>query len=318
MNGGAGDLAGGNRVCLATARHLIRAPLARQGKVRELYDLGDHWLIAVTDRISAFDVVLSPPIPGKGAVLNRLSAFWFARTTGLVENHMVHADAAELVRRGVLDEADLPLAGERLMVCRKAERIGMECIVRGYLAGGGWRQYAATGAINGVPLPAGLGKNERLPEPIFTPSAKNDAGHDEDIPYAEMERRIGSELADRLRACSLALYRFARNWCERRGIVLADCKFEFGLVDGRLTLIDELFTPDCARFWARESHAVGGDIDSMDKEPVRRHLAASGWDFRGEPAPLPDHVVSDTARRYAEIGRRIMGASGMPDKLNTR
>lgn len=296
----------GHVPALSTLRHVIRAPLAYQGKVRELYDLGEHWLIAVSDRISAFDYVLSPPIPGKGAVLNRISAFWFDRTAGIQRNHMVHADAARLVREGVAVEKDLPLLDGRIMVCRKAERIDMECIVRGYVTGGGWRQYAETGSINGIRLPEGLRKNERLPEPIFTPSAKNDVGHDEDIPFEEMARRIGADLAEELKERSLALYRFAGEWCEQRGILLADCKFEFGRIDGEIVLIDELFTPDSSRFWAKESYALGTDIDSMDKEPVRRYLAESGWDKNSPPDPLPDEVVRDTARRYAEIYRKIV------------
>jgi phosphoribosylaminoimidazole-succinocarboxamide synthase len=293
-----------NQQALDTVEPLIRAPLVYKGKVRELYDLGEHWLIAVTDRISAFDVVLRPPIPGKGAVLNRLSAYWFERTAHLQENHMVHADAARLVREGVVEEKDLPLVDGRLMVCRKAERIDMECIVRGYLSGGGWRQYEKTGAVNGIRLPEGLRKNDRLPEPVFTPSAKNDTGHDEDIPFAEMERRIGKRLAAELQSRSLALYRFGREWCWRRGIVLADCKMEFGLIGGEIVLIDELFTPDSARFWAAENYRAGADIDSMDKEPVRRYLAASGGADIGAD-PLPDQVVQDTARRYETIYRRI-------------
>jgi len=295
---------------LATVRPFIRAPLAYSGKVREMYDLGGHWLMAVTDRISAFDVVLEPPIPGKGAVLGRLSAFWFGRTARLQANHMVHADASRLVRDGVIAEDDLPLVDGRLMVCRKAERIGMECIVRGYLAGGGWRQYEAEGAVNGIRLPRGLRKNERLPEPLFTPAVKRDAGHDEDIPFEEMRRLVGPRLAGELKERSLALYRFASRWCEERGIVLADCKLEFGLADGGIVLIDELFTPDSARFWDGAVDAAGRDVDSLDKEPVRRFLAASGRRPDGGFPPLPEHVVQDTARRYEEIFRRITQAGG--------
>jgi len=300
--------AGPDRTALATVEPYIRAPLAYRGKVREMYDLGDHWLMAVTDRISAFDVVLEPPIPGKGAVLGRLSAFWFERTGHLQANHMVHADASRLVRDGVIAEADLPLLDGRLMVCRKTERIGIECIVRGHLSGGGWRQYEATGAVNGIRLPAGLRKNERLPEPLFTPAVKRDAGHDEDVPFEDVRRMIGSRLADELRERSLALYRFGSEWCAARGIVMADCKMEFGLIGGGIVLIDELFTPDSARFWPADIDAAGKDVDSLDKEPVRRFLAASGKRHDGGFPPLPAHVVRDTSLRYEEIWRRITQA----------
>lgn len=289
---------------LYTAEAYVRAPLVRKGKVRELYDLGEHWLIVVTDRISAFDHVLEPAVPDKGRVLNGLSAFWFDRTRHLQPNHVVHTDADRL-GDAVMDAGRL--AG-RVMVARKAQRIDIECVVRGYITGGGWRQYAATGEVNGVRLPAGLRKNDRLPEPIFTPAVKNDAGHDEDIPFGELARRIGRELAEELRERSLRLYAFGRDYCAERGVILADCKFEFGLIDGEIVLIDELFTPDSSRFWAVEKYAPGIEIDSMDKEPVRSYLAASGWDRKSPPPPLPPEVVAATTARYREIYRRLTGA----------
>lgn len=291
---------------LSSAAGLIAAPLLYKGKVRELYDLGEHLLIVVTDRISAFDYVLEPPVPGKGKVLNQLSAYWFAETAQLQPNHMVHTDVAllgDLVR-----PADKEKLRGRIMVTRKARRIDIECVVRGYLAGSGWRSYTATGQINGIQLPPGLRKNERLPEPIFTPAAKHDVGHDEEITYADLENRVGHALAAELRERSLRLYHNAHEACERKGILLADCKFEFGLIDHEIILIDELFTPDSARFWAKDSYELDREIDSMDKEPVRQYLANSDWDRNAAPKPLPPSVVIQTARRYQDIFTRLTAA----------
>lgn len=236
---------------LSTAEGLIHAPLLYKGKVRELYDLGEHFLIVVTDRISAFDYVLEPPVPEKGNVLNKLSAFWFEQTKDLLENHVVHTDVNKLGH--VIDEQNKELLKDRIMVTLKAERIDIECVVRGYITGGGWRQYEQNGEVNGIPLPEGLRKNERFPKPLFTPAAKNDVGHDEDISLHQMKELVGVELTGELEEKSLALYEFARAFCEKRGIILADCKFEFGLVNGKVILIDEIFTPDSSRFCTRKS-----------------------------------------------------------------
>ena len=195
----------------------------------------------------------------------------------------------------------------RIMVTRKAERIDIECVVRGYITGGGWRQYEKTQAINGIELPEGLRKNERFPEPIFTPAAKNDVGHDEDIPFERMCELVGDELAAELRDRSLELYRFAHEYCKERGIILADCKFEFGLIDGKVILIDEIFTPDSSRFWSEGNYAYDVEIDSMDKEPVRTYLLGSDWDRDSRPDPLPELVVQATTARYREIYRRLTG-----------
>lgn len=288
---------------LSTAAGLVGAPLVYKGKVRELYDLGEHYLIVVTDRISAFDYVLEPPVPYKGIVLNTLSAFWFDKTAAIQPNHVVHTDVAKL---GSVAKDPEQLEG-RIMVTKKAQRIDIECVVRGYITGGGWRQYRQSQAVNGIPLPPGLRKNEKLPEPIFTPAAKNDVGHDEDILFEEMARRVGAELAGELRERSLKLYDFASRYCEERGIILADCKFEFGLVDGQVVLIDEIFTPDASRFWEKDKWALDIEIDSMDKEPVRTYLAGSGWDKNSKPDPLPAHVVEETTRRYLDICERLTG-----------
>lgn len=286
---------------IATAVDLVKAPLLYKGKVRELYDLGEHYLIVVTDRISAFDYVLEPPVPGKGNVLNRLSALWFERTAHMQPNHVVHTDAYRLPQ--ALPDPE-PLR-DRIMVSRKAQRIDIECVVRGYITGGGWRQYTQTGEINGIKLPDGLRKNSKFAEPLFTPAAKNDVGHDEDISYERMEELVGRDVAAQLKERSIKLYTFASELCAERGIILADCKFEFGLIDGEVVLIDEIFTPDSSRFWAKEKYALDVEIDSMDKEPVRQYLAGSDWDKNSVPAPLPDDVVAETTRRYVDIYSRL-------------
>lgn len=286
---------------VSTAVELVDAPLLYKGKVRELYDLGEHTLIVVTDRISAFDYVLEPAVPEKGNVLNRLSAFWFDQTRELMDNHVVHTDVERL---GPIAK-DKTLLKERIMVVRKAKRIDIECVVRGYITGGGWKQYQASGKVNGIKLPEGMRKNEAFPEPIFTPAAKNDVGHDEDISMDQMKAMIGEELALELQEKSLKLYGVARDYCAERGIILADCKFEFGILDGRVILIDEIFTPDCSRFWAKEKYALDIEIDSMDKQPVRTYLASTTWDQNSQPDPLPAEVVEETTRRYQDIYHRL-------------
>ncbi|WP_079914021.1 phosphoribosylaminoimidazolesuccinocarboxamide synthase [Paenibacillus sp. 32352] len=287
---------------ISSAEQYVKAPLLYKGKVRELYDLGEHYLIAVTDRISAFDWVLSPAVPDKGSVLNSLSKFWFEQTKDMVPNHLVHGDVEKL---GDLI-TDREVMKDRFMVTKKAQRIDIECVVRGYITGGGWRQYEKTGEINGHKLPEGLRKNERFPKPIFTPAAKNDVGHDEDISIERMKELVGAELTEQLEAKSIMLYEFARQFCEERGIILADTKFEFGLIDGEIILIDEIFTPDSSRFWAKENFAYDIEIDSMDKEPVRTYLSGTDWDKNSEPAPLPAEVVEETSRRYRAIYDRLV------------
>ncbi|MBW7474863.1 phosphoribosylaminoimidazolesuccinocarboxamide synthase [Paenibacillus oenotherae] len=292
-------------IALSSAVDYVKAPLIYKGKVRELYDLGEHYLIVVTDRISAFDYVLDPAVPEKGNVLNRLSAFWFEQTADIQPNHVIHTDVAKL--GDIITEPEL--LKNRIMVTKKAERIDIECVVRGYITGGGWRQYEGTSAINGIELRAGMRKNERFDAPLFTPAAKNDVGHDEDIPFERMAEMIGAGLAEELRERSIKLYEFARAYCEERGIILADCKFEFGLIDGKVILIDEIFTPDSSRFWAKENYAYDIEIDSMDKEPVRTYLAGSDWDKNSKPDPLPAEVVEETTRRYLNIFERLTGSS---------
>jgi phosphoribosylaminoimidazole-succinocarboxamide synthase len=289
---------------ISTAADYVNAPLLYKGKVREMYDLGEHFLMVVTDRISAFDYVLSPAVPDKGNVLNQVSKFWFGQTADFMENHLIHADLEKLPA-GLVRDADI--MKHRFMVTKKAQRIDIECVVRGYITGGGWRQYQKTGEINGIKLPEGMRKNEKFAQPIFTPAAKNDVGHDEDISFERMEELVGKEIAAELREKSLKLYEYAHAYCQERGIVLADTKFEFGLVDGKVILIDEIFTPDSSRFWAKENYELDIEIDSMDKEPVRTYLSNSDWDKNSEPDPLPASVVEETSRRYRDILNRLTG-----------
>lgn len=286
---------------MATAVDLVKAPLIYKGKVRELYDLGEHLLMVVTDRISAFDYVLEPPVPGKGVVLNMISRAWFEVTAQYMQNHIVHSDVDKLGDIIVDKEA----LRHRITVTKKATRIPVECVVRGYLTGSAWRQYQETGKVNGHVLPEGLLKNQRLSHPIFTPAKKNDVGHDEDITLAQMSEWLGEKLTEQLAQKSLMLYVIAHGYCESRGIYLADAKLEFGFIGDEILLIDELFTPDSSRFWAKDKYSLNTEIDSMDKEPVRTYLAQSDWDRNSQPAPLPDAIVEETSRRYQEILHRL-------------
>ncbi|SCW77781.1 phosphoribosylaminoimidazole-succinocarboxamide synthase [Paenibacillus tianmuensis] len=295
-------MSGTTTTAISSAEPYVKAPLLYKGKVRELYDLGEHYLIAVTDRISAFDWVLSPAVPDKGNVLNSLSRFWFEQTAGIQPNHLVHADVDRL---GELI-TDREIMKDRFMVTKKAQRIDIECVVRGYITGGGWRQYQKTGEVNGHKLPAGMRKNERFPQPIFTPAAKNDVGHDEDITIERMTELVGAELTQQLQEISIRLYEFAQEFCEVRGIILADTKFEFGLIDGEIILIDEIFTPDSSRFWDKSKYELDIEIDGMDKEPVRTYLSGTDWDKNSEPDPLPPQVVEETSRRYRDIYNRLV------------
>ncbi len=286
-------------VILETA---LPVPRYARGKVRDMYDVGEQLLIVTTDRISAFDVVLPMGIPGKGRVLNTLSAFWFRRSRRLMPNHLITTDVADYP--AALQPHGEILAG-RSMLVRKAERIDAECVVRGYLAGSGWRDYVRTGAVCGHALPPGLLESQELPEPIFTPATKADSGHDENISREELASHIGPELASRLEAASLAIYAFGRAEAQRAGLIVADTKFEFGLYQGELILIDEAFTPDSSRYWDIDIYEPGHPQPSYDKEFVREWLRESGWDME-PPAPmLPDDIIRKTAAKYAEALRRI-------------
>jgi phosphoribosylaminoimidazole-succinocarboxamide synthase len=275
----------------------------RRGKVRDTFDLGDGTLLMVaTDRISAFDVVLPTGIPDKGRVLTQMSRWWFAQTGDIVPNHLRDDDPRSL-------PAEVPWERwrERSMRTVRAERIDIECVVRGYLAGSGWKEYRSEGTLAGEPLPPGLGESARLPRPRFTPAAKNDEGHDENISRAQLAEAVGPELAGRLERVSLALFDHATEVCARAGMLLADTKFEFGFVDGELTLIDELFTPDSSRFWEAATWREGEPQPAFDKQFVRDHLETLDWDKRPPGPELPDEVVRVTREKYLEAARRICG-----------
>jgi phosphoribosylaminoimidazole-succinocarboxamide synthase len=282
----------------------LELPLFSRGKVRDIYDLGDRLLLVATDRLSAFDCVLPTGIPDRGRVLTGLSAFWFERLRDVVPNHMITVDPGEFP--AALHAHRDTLAG-RAMLVHRCRRIDFECVVRGYLAGSAWKEYQACGQVCGVPLPAGLRAGSRLPEPIFTPATKNDSGHDENISARQMAARLGSGLAGRLEEASLRLYREAAEAAERVGFLLVDTKFEFGLRDGALTLIDEALTPDSSRFWDAASYAATGSTESFDKQVVRDYLERIGWDKRPPAPALPDEVVEATRARYLEVYRRLVG-----------
>ena len=280
----------------------------RRGKVRDMYEVGEHLLMVATDRISAYDVVLASAVPDKGRVLTQLSAFWFARTGHIVGNHLISTDPGEYPEP--LREHAALLAG-RSMLVRRTRPIPIECVARGYLSGSGWKEYQRDGRVCGVQLPAGLRESDRLPEPIFTPATKADTGHDINISEAEAGRLVGSELVARLRALTLALYEHGAAHAAAHGIIVADTKFEFGIVAaaGReeVILIDEVLTPDSSRFWPAARYEAGGPQPSFDKQYVRDYLDGIEWD-RKPPAPtLPDDVVTNTRLRYVEACRLLTG-----------
>jgi phosphoribosylaminoimidazole-succinocarboxamide synthase len=279
--------------------------LRARGKVRDIYDAGeDRLLLVATDRISAFDVVLPDPIPDKGRVLTGLSSFWFDRTADLVPHHVVSTDPQAFPP----PFAGVPALAGRAMVVRKATVVPMECVARGYLAGSGWTQYVAKGAVCGVPLPEGLVESDRLSEPIFTPTSKAEAGHDLPLSPEEAADLVGRGLFERLKELTLGIYERLADTSAARGIILADTKLEFGFADGELILIDEVGTPDSSRFWPADVYAPGDAQPSFDKQFVRDWLDASGWDHE-PPAPrLPSEVVAGTARRYVEAYERITGS----------
>jgi phosphoribosylaminoimidazole-succinocarboxamide synthase len=273
-------------------------PLIASGKVREIYDLGDRLLMVASDRISTYDAVHPNPIPDKGKVLTGLSVFWFGRTRQIVPNH--HLSATE----GVPDDVR-----GRALVVRKLEMLPVECVVRGYITGSGWKDYQATGRVSGIELPPGLQESDRLPSPIFTPSTKAEEGHDEAIDFEQAAELVGSrELMDEVRAKSIELYRFAADHAAERGVILADTKFEFGMdADGVLTVGDEVLTPDSSRFWPADTYTPGQSQPSFDKQYVRDWASQTGWD-KLPPAPeVPEDVVEGTRGRYVEAYERIAG-----------
>jgi phosphoribosylaminoimidazole-succinocarboxamide synthase len=293
-------------VSVVLETHLSSLPLLRRGKVRDVYRVEDRLLIIATDRLSAFDYVLPSGIPGKGCVLTEISRFWFDRTRHLVPNHLVASDPAAYPPV-LAPHAEL-LRG-RSMLVRSLEMFPVECVVRGFLAGSGWKEYQQTGAISGVKLPAGLRSGDRLPEPIFTPSTKAETGHDENISFGAMVEIVGRETAERLRALSLEVYRFGCDLAERRGILIADTKFEFGRgLEGEIVLGDEVLTPDSSRFWPLGDHRPGREQPSFDKQFVRDYLERIGWDKRPPVPELPADIVAGTAARYRELCDRLTGS----------
>ena len=284
--------------------------LLHRGKVRDTYKLGEGLLLMIsTDRISAFDLVLPSAIPSKGLVLNRLSAFWFEQTKHLVPNHLVAlADAWEGDPEGMELIGALPAGGERqAMVVRQAERIDMECIVRGYITGSAWSEYRREGTVSGKPMPAGLVEGDPFPEPLFTPTTKAEEGHDMNMSDQEMLEMVGADLAGQLEQVSKSVYAFARDFALERGIILADTKMEFGMVDGQLYLIDELLTPDSSRFWDCQGYQPGQSQPSFDKQFVRDWLTSQGWNQEPPIPNLPDDIVSATSQRYLDAYRMLTG-----------
>jgi len=276
----------------------------RSGKVREVFDLGDTLLFVVSDRISAFDVILPDPIPYKGAVLNQISAFWFRRFSD-IRNHVVTVDFDEFPKE--LQKFREQLSG-RSMIVKKTKPLPVECVVRGYLAGSGWKEYQQSQSVCGIDLPAGLKLASQLPEPIFTPATKAETGHDENIDMKRCVEILGEEIADRVKTLSLEIYSRGRDHAAQRGIIVADTKFEFGMVDGDLLLIDECLTPDSSRFWPTDEYSVGHSPPSFDKQFVRDYLETLDWD-KSPPAPrLPKDVIEKTSAKYLEAFRRLTGS----------
>ncbi len=283
-------------------------PLYRRGKVRDTYDLGDKLLIVATDRISAFDVVLPNAIPNKGLVLNQLSAFWFEKTAHLMPSHLISVVTSTNQISSYLPSEICPdyILG-RSMIVRKAKRIPIEAVVRGYLSGSAWAEYKEKGTVFGLPLPEGLKESQELPSPLFTPTTKAESGHDLPLIKKDLEKLIGKALAQKIEQASLTIYNYARNYAQKRGIIIADTKFEFGIVEDKLILIDELLTPDSSRFWDKSQYVEGRPQPSFDKQPVRDWLIASGWN-KEPPAPeLPPEIVQQTSQRYQEAYRRLTG-----------
>jgi len=278
--------------------------LLKRGKVRDIYDLGDQLLIVASDRISAFDVVMPNGIPDKGKILTQLSRFWFEQTADIILNHFISTDMEDFPAN--IQPYREQLEGRSMLVC-KAEPLPVECVVRGYLAGSGWKEYQQHGAICGVTLPPGLPEYGRLEEPIFTPATKATTGHDENITVEKMKNLIGTQLTEKIIEVSLAIYQRAHNYAETKGIIIADTKFEFGIYDDQLILIDELLTPDSSRFWPLDDYEPGTTPPSFDKQYLRDYLTEIGWD-KSPPAPqLPETVVKQTRTKYLEALKRLTG-----------
>jgi phosphoribosylaminoimidazole-succinocarboxamide synthase len=288
----------------------VTLPRLYSGKVRDIYDAGDDRLLMVTsDRLSAFDVVMTEPVPDKGRVLTAMSVFWFELFAPIAKNHLISADVADFP-----EGAQLPELAGRSMLCRRADMLPIECIVRGYLSGSAWKEYRTSGTMHGVALPAGLRESDKLPEPVFTPSTKAAEGHDVNISFDEAVDLVGAEVATRARDLSLALYTQGATWAAERGIIIADTKFELGFVDGELVVADEVLTPDSSRFWPADAWTPGTTPPSFDKQPVRDELErvlvnGKPWDKTPPPPPLSEATIAATRARYIEAYERITGKS---------
>jgi phosphoribosylaminoimidazole-succinocarboxamide synthase len=279
-------------------------PLIARGKVRDVYDLNQQVLLVATDRLSAFDVVFNEPIPYKGAVLTGLATYWFEVTRTILPNHLISAEINEVPG---LTAAERKALQGRSMLAQKGEVVPIECVVRGYLAGSGLKEYQKNGTVTGIKLPSGLVESSKLPEPIFTPTTKESAGHDQPITFTEMAAKVGMNLATQLRDYSLKLYQFAARRAEADGIIIADTKFEFALINGVLAVVDEIFTPDSSRFWPQDQYEPGKPQVSFDKQYVRDYLETLGWDKQPPAPPLPEQVIARTSAKYLEAYRRIVG-----------
>ena len=279
--------------------------LLKRGKVRDIYDLDDRLLIVASDRISAYDVVMDDPIPDKGRILTQMSLFWFDKVSRIVPNHVIASDPTDYP--SPCDHFADQLRG-RSMLVRKAEPLAVECIVRGYLSGSGWKEYLEQGSVCGIKLPEGLKESQELPSPIFTPSTKAEEGiHDENISFERAAEVIGQDLAEKVREISLAIYQYGRDYAIERGIIIADTKFEFGLCDGQLILIDEVLTPDSSRFWPADEYEPGRPQKSFDKQFLRDYLTEIGWAKQPPPPKLPDEIIQKTREKYLEALRRLTG-----------
>jgi phosphoribosylaminoimidazole-succinocarboxamide synthase len=279
--------------------------LAARGKVRDIYDLGETLLIVTSDRISAFDVIMNEGIPDKGFVLNQISAFWFRQMADIIPNHIISTEVADFPAACRKYAAELE---GRSMLVRKARPLPVECIVRGYLSGSGWKDYKATGAVCGIRLPAGLVESDKLPEPIFTPSTKAELGtHDENISFEQMVNLCGKELAEKVRDVTLRIYAKARDIADARGIIIADTKFEYGIYEGELIIIDECMTPDSSRFWPKDTYRPGGPQPSFDKQFLRDYLETLDWGKTAPAPPLPEEIIRKTGEKYMEALVKLTG-----------
>ena len=284
---------------------LSQYPLLRRGKVRDLFDLGDHLLMVASDRISAFDVVMGEPIPEKGRILTQISLYWFDILSDIIPHHLVSTNVGSIPH---LTPEEQDMLEGRSMIVKKTTPLTVECVVRGYITGSGWKEYHASRTVCGIPLPDGLVVSSQLPEPLFTPSTKAEEGHDENITFAQCEDILGADLAERVRSISLALYTRAREIAAGKGLILADTKFEFGIdANGDLILIDEALTPDSSRYWLAESYQPGIAQENFDKQVLRDWLETTSWNKQPPPPALPDAVISATQLKYTEALHRIVG-----------